>query len=118
MTRTTVRDDAPKKIVPSGYAAEQKIVPLGNKILVKRMDKEDRSKGGILLPDMAKEAPQIGQVIAVGPGKVNDAGVLVAMNVREQDQVMFSKYAGNEVEINQQRLLIMSEDDILAKIIE
>jgi chaperonin GroES len=87
-----------------------KIKPLGNRVLIKR-SKPATTKGGILLPESAKEKPKEGVIVAVGPGKLNDDGKLEAMNVKEGDRVLFSSYAGTEVE--EDELLIMSEDEIL-----
>lgn len=91
-----------------------KIRPLGNRVLIQR-SKAPTTKGGILLPDTAKEKPREGKVIAVGPGKMDDNGKHEAMNVKVGDQVLFGAYAGTEVKDAQQEeeLLILSEDDIL-----
>ena len=90
------------------------IQPLGNRVLVKRL-KATASKGGILLPETAKEKPKQGEVIAVGPGKMNDEGKVEAMHVRVGDTILFTTYAGTEVksEDADEEYLIMSEDDIL-----
>jgi len=93
------------------------IKPLGNRVLVKR-SKTSQSKGGILLPDSAKEKPREGEVIAVGPGRVNDEGKKESMHVKEGDRVLFSAYAGTEVKLSptasdNEELLIMSEEDLL-----
>jgi chaperonin GroES len=91
-----------------------KIKPLGDRILVLGVEKEKKTKGGILIPDTAKEKPQEGKVIAVGPGKVNENGARISPEVKKEDRVLFGKYAGNEIKIDGVKHLIMREDDILA----
>ncbi len=91
-----------------------KIKPLGDRILVLGVEKEKKTKGGILIPDTAKEKPQEGKVIAVGPGKVNEKGKRILLDVKKGDRVLFGKYAGNEIKIDGVEHLIMREDDILA----
>ena len=93
-----------------------KVVPLNDKIVVKRLEAEDKTAGGILLPDTAKEKPRQGKVVALGDGKLLDSGKRAAFQVKEGDRVLFSSYAGNEVQVNGEEYLIMSEDDILAVI--
>lgn len=90
-----------------------KIRPLNDRILVKRLEGEERTAGGIIIPDSAKEKPAEGEVVAVGPGKLNDAGERVAMDVAVGDRVLFSKYGGSEVKLDGEDFLIMREDDIL-----
>jgi chaperonin GroES len=91
-----------------------KIKPLGDRILVLGVEKEKKTKGGILIPDTAKEKPQEGKVIAVGPGKVNEKGERIPLDVKKGDRVLFGKYSGNEIKIDGVEHLIMREDDILA----
>ena len=93
-----------------------KIRPLNDRILVKRLEGEERTAGGIIIPDSAKEKPAEGEVVAVGPGKLNDAGERVAMDVAVGDRVLFSKYDGSEVKLDGEDFLIMREDDILGVI--
>jgi len=93
-----------------------KLRPLHDRILVKRLDEEQVTKGGIIIPDSAKERPIKGEVVAAGPGKTADDGKLIAMNVKVGDKVIFNKYAGTEVKIDGDEMLIMREDDILAVI--
>ena len=88
--------------------------PLGDRILVKRIEEEERTKGGIIIPDTAKEKPIQGKVIAVGKGKVADDGKVIPLEVKEGDTVLFGKYAGTEVKIDGEEHLIMREEDILA----
>jgi chaperonin GroES len=90
-----------------------KIRPLQDRIIVKRIEEEEKTKGGIIIPDSAKEKPIEGQVIAVGPGKLNDSGTKVAPEVKAGDRVLFGKYSGTEVKIDGVEHLIMREDDIL-----
>ena len=89
------------------------IRPLNDRILVKRLEEETQSAGGIIIPDSAKEKPAEGEIVAVGPGKMNDAGVRTAMDVKAGDRVLFSKYGGTDVKLDSQEYLIMREDDIL-----
>ena len=91
-----------------------KIKPLGDRILVLGVEEEKKTKGGILIPDTAKEKPQKGKVIAVGPGKVNEKGKRIPLDVKKGDRVLFGKYAVNEIKIDGVEHLIMREDDILA----
>ena len=93
-----------------------KIVPLGDKILVKRLEAAEVTKGGIVLPDAAKEKPKEGKVIAVGDGKLLDDGTRAKFQVKKNDHVLFTSYAGTEVKVGDEEYLIMSEDDVLAVI--
>ena len=88
--------------------------PLSDRIVVKAELAEETTASGIILPDTAKEKPQVGVVVAVGPGKVNDAGNLIKVNLKKGDKVLYGKYSGNEVTIDNDDLLIMRESDILA----
>ena len=90
-----------------------KFRPLHDRILVKRIDAEEKTAGGIIIPDTAKEKPQQGEVIAVGPGARNEAGQLVALDVKVGDRVLFGKWSGTEVKIDGEDLLIMKESDII-----
>jgi chaperonin GroES len=91
-----------------------KVVPLNDKIVVKRLEAEDRTSGGIYLPDTAKEKPRQGKVVALGEGKMMESGKRAAFQVKEGDRVLFTSYAGNEVTVDGQELLIMTEEDNLA----
>lgn len=93
-----------------------KIRPLQDRIIVKRLEEETKTKGGIIIPDSAKEKPIEGKVIAVGKGKIADDGKVIAVDVKVGDKVLFSKYGGTEVKIDGEELLIMREDDILGVI--
>ena len=94
-----------------------KIEPLGDRVVIKPTPKEEVSKGGIVLPDTAKEKPQEGKIIAVGPGRLTEEGNRVAMDVKKGDKVIYSKYAGTEFKLDNDELIIMREGDILAKTI-
>jgi chaperonin GroES len=91
-----------------------KIRPLHDRILVKRLEEEEKTKGGIIIPDSAKEKPQEGKVIAVGNGKVTEDGKTVSLEVQKGDRVLFSKYSGTEVNLEGEEHLIVREDDVLA----
>ncbi|HQO78134.1 MAG TPA: co-chaperone GroES [Thermodesulfobacteriota bacterium] len=90
-----------------------KIRPLQDRIIVKRVEAEEKTKGGIIIPDSAKEKPQEGIVTAAGPGKVANDGKKIALTVKEGSRILFSKYAGTEIKIDGEEHLIMREDDIL-----
>lgn len=93
-----------------------KVVPLNDKIVVKRLEAEEKTAGGIVLPDSAKEKPRQGKVLSLGDGKLLDSGKRASFQVQEGDRILFSSYAGNEVTVDGEEYLIMSEDDILAVI--
>jgi len=90
-----------------------KIRPLNDRLLVQRLEEEEKTAGGIIIPDSAKEKPAQGKVVAVGPGKTNDAGERVALQVKEGDVILFSKYGGTDVKLDGEDYLIMREDDVL-----
>jgi len=92
-----------------------KLQPLGDRVVVKPLPKEDVTKGGIVLPDTVKEKPQEGKVLAVGPGKLTDDGKRIAMDVKVGDVVIYAKYGGTEIKENGDELIILRESDILAK---
>jgi len=91
-----------------------KIRPLADRVVVQPMDAEEKQQGGIIIPDTAKEKPQQGKIVAVGPGKVSEAGQKVPMEVKVEDVVLYGKYSGTEVTVDDEDLLIMRESDILA----
>jgi chaperonin GroES len=91
-----------------------KVRPLHDRLIVKRIDEEEKTAGGIIIPDTAKEKPQEGRVIAVGPGKVNEDGKITPLDVSKGDRVLFSKYAGTEIQLEGVEHLIIREDDVLA----
>ena len=93
-----------------------KFRPLHDRVVVRRVDAEEKTKGGIIIPDTAKEKPQEGEVIAVGPGARDDSGKLVVVDVKAGDRVLFGKWSGSEVRIDGEDLLIMKESDIMGVI--
>ncbi len=95
-----------------------KLRPLADRVVIKRIEEEEVKKGGIIIPDTAKEKPQRGEVIAVGPGRLDEQGKRMPMEVKVGDKVLFSKYAGTEVKIGDEEYLVMREDDILCVIEE
>ncbi len=92
------------------------IKPLHDKVLIKRMGEEEKTKGGIIIPDTAKEKPQEGRIVAVGKGKLNDEGKVIPLDVKVNDRVLFGKYSGSEINIDGEEHLIMREEDILGVI--
>jgi chaperonin GroES len=92
-----------------------KLQPLADRVVVKPIQKEEVTKGGIYLPDTAKEKPQEGEVVAVGPGRVGEDGKRIAMDVKVGDKVIYSKYGGSEIKIDDVDMIILRESDILAK---
>jgi chaperonin GroES len=93
-----------------------KIRPLQDRVIVKRLEEEEKTKGGIIIPDTAKEKPQEGKVIAVGKGKVSEDGKVIPLDVKAGDRILFGKYAGTEIKIEGEEHLIMREEDILGVI--
>ncbi len=91
-----------------------KIRPLQDRVIVKRLEEEEKTKGGIIIPDTAKEKPQEGKVIAVGKGKITEDGKVIPLDVKVGDRILFGKYSGTEVKIEGEEHLIMRQDDILA----
>ena len=92
-----------------------KLQPLADRVVVKPIEREEVTKGGIVLPDTAKEKPQEGEVLAVGPGRLSDDGKRIAMDVKVGDTVIYAKYGGTEIKIDDEELIILRESDILAK---
>jgi chaperonin GroES len=92
-----------------------KLQPMGDRLVVKPMQSEEKTKSGIYLPDTAKEKPQEGKVIAVGPGRVTDEGKRIPMDVEVGDVIIYGKYSGSEIKVDEEELIIMRESDILAK---
>jgi chaperonin GroES len=90
-----------------------KVQPLRDRVLVKRIEEDQKTKGGIIIPDTAKEKPQMGEVIAAGSGKKTEEGKIIPLDVKKGDKVLFSKYSGNEIKLEGEELLIMKEEDIL-----
>lgn len=98
-------------------AKKFKVRPLHDRLIVKRLSEEEKTKGGIIIPDTAKEKPQEAQVIAVGNGKILENGKVVPLEVKEGDKVLFSKYSGTEIKLDGEEYLILREEDIQAIII-
>ena len=95
----------------------KKIQPLGDRVLIKALEAGEMVRGGIILPDTAKEKPQAGKIIAAGPGRTTDEGKRIAMDVKVGDKVIYAKYGGTEVKDGDEELLILRESDILAKVV-
>jgi chaperonin GroES len=93
-----------------------KIRPLHDRVILKRIEEEEKSKGGIIIPDTAKEKPQEGKVVAVGKGKINEDGEVTPLDIKVNDRVLFGKYAGSEINIDGEEHLILREEDILGVI--
>jgi chaperonin GroES len=96
--------------------AKTKFRPLHDRVVVRRLESEEKTKGGIIIPDSAKEKPQQGEIIAVGPGGRDEAGKLIPLDVKEGDKVLFGKWSGTEVKLDGEELLIMKESDIMGVI--
>jgi chaperonin GroES len=95
-----------------------KVRPLDDRVVVETLEADEKTPGGILLPDTAKQKPQRGRVLAVGPGKMKDSGERVALSVAKGDEVIFGRYAGSDVEVNNKEVKILREGDILAKVVK
>ena len=95
-----------------------KVKPLQDRIIVKRLEEEEKTKGGIIIPDAAKEKPQEGKVIAVGDGKTLDNGTKLKLSVKAGDKILFGKYSGTEIKIDGEEHLILREDDVLGIIVD
>jgi chaperonin GroES len=94
--------------------ASMKLTPLGDRVIVRLFEQQEQKKGGIIIPDTAKERPQEGEIVAVGPGRRNNQGQRIEMEVKKGDRVLFGKYAGNEISIADEKYMVMKEDDIWA----
>ena len=93
-----------------------KLKPLGDRLIVRALDEEEKTASGLVLPDTAKEKPQKGEVLAVGDGKIDDNGSRVPLDVAEGDTVLYSKYGGTEIKVDGEDLLVLRESDVLAKV--
>jgi len=102
------------RFIPGGFMAT-KIRPLHDRVIVKRIEEEEKTKGGLIIPDTAKEKPQEGKVVAVGPGKQDD-GKVIPLGVKAGDKILFGKYSGTEIKLDGEEHLILREDDILGVI--
>ncbi|MSQ23098.1 MAG: co-chaperone GroES [Chloroflexi bacterium] len=96
----------------------QSLTPLGDRVVVKPINKEEMTKSGIVLPDTAQEKPQEGEVLAVGPGRVLDNGQRIPMELKQGDRIVYAKYAGTEVKVEEDDLLVLAERDILAVLVK
>jgi chaperonin GroES len=96
-----------------GLEMAVKLTPLHDRILVRRVEQDETTRGGIVIPDTAKDKPQEGEVIAVGKGKINDEGKVLPLDVKEGDRILFAKYAGSEIKLDGEEFLIMREDEVL-----
>jgi chaperonin GroES len=103
----------PSKGAFTAIGGKMKVKPLNDRVLVLRTEEEEKTKGGIIIPDTAKEKPQEGKVVAVGPGKLSDKGERIPLDLKENDRVLFGKYAGSDIKIDGVEHLILREDDIL-----
>jgi len=103
-----------KTILKGEGGNSMKVKPLQDRVLIKRVEEESKTKGGIIIPDSAKEKPQEGLVVAVGPGKVTDNGTRVTPGVKAGDRILFGKYSGTDIKVDGVEHLILREDDILA----
>jgi len=92
------------------------VTPLHDRVLVRRLEEKETVKGGIIIPDSAKEKPQEGEVVAVGAGKLNDKGERIPLDVKVGDRILFGKYSGNDIKIDDEEFMILKEDEILAKL--
>jgi len=102
----------------AAIAEKTKLKPLGSRVVIKALEREEITKSGIVLPDTAKEKPQEGRVLAVGPGERDEDGKRIPVELKEGDRVLFQKYAGTEFKLDGEELLILSEKDVLATIAE
>lgn len=100
----------------SNLTSGSKLQPLGDRIVVKPTKRDEVTKSGIVLPDTAKEKPQEGEVVAVGPGKLTDDGKRLEMEIKKGDKILYAKYGGMEIKIDDEELLILRESDVLAKL--
>jgi chaperonin GroES len=110
----THRDPFNRRLTHMTTAAATKILPLADRIVVKPLEETEQKRGALYIPDTAKEKPQQGEVVAVGPGKVSDEGKRIAPEVKEGDRVLYGKYSGTEVNVGDEQYLILRETDVLA----
>jgi chaperonin GroES len=102
----------------TGQEAPVNLKPLGDRLIVQAVEEEETTASGIVLPDTAKEKPQKGKVLAAGPGKLDDEGQRIPLDVAEGDEVVYSKYGGTEIVVDGEDLLVLRESDVLAKVVE
>jgi chaperonin GroES len=96
---------------------DMKLKPLADRVIVRPIEEQEQKRGGIIIPDTAKEKPMEGEIMAVGPGKVNDDGKTMPLEVKVGDRILFGKYSGTEVEVDEEKLLVMRESDIYAIVV-
>jgi len=113
---TAAKKPAAKPATKNGSRSSTRLVPLHDRIVIRPVVQEEVLASGIVIPDTAKEKPQQGEVIAVGPGRLDDDGKRVPMEVRVGDRVLYAKYTGQEVKVDQEELIVLSEKDVLAKV--
>ena len=111
-----VTETKSKAATSKAKGGEAKIVPLADRLVVKNVQQEETLASGLVIPDTAKEKPQQAEVVAVGPGRVDDNGKRVPMEIKAGDIIVYAKYSGNDIKIGQEEYLILSEKDVLAKI--
>jgi chaperonin GroES len=116
VAKAATKKAAPRPAAKNGSKGGGKLVPLHDRIVIKPVVHEEVLASGIVIPDTAKEKPQQGHVIAVGPGKLDDNGKRIAMDVQKGDRVLYAKYTGQEIKIDQEELIVISEKDVLAKV--
>jgi chaperonin GroES len=111
-----VRECQASPVPPAEVSTHMKLKPLGDRLIVRAIEEEEKTSSGIVLPDTAKEKPQRGEVLAVGDGKIDDNGSRVPLDVAEGDTVLYSKYGGTEIKVDGEDLLVLRESDVLAKV--
>jgi chaperonin GroES len=116
VAKAPVKKAAPRPAAKNGSRSSSKLVPLHDRIVIQPVVQEEVLASGIVIPDTAKEKPQQGTVLAVGPGRLDDNGKRIAMDVQVGDRVLYAKYTGQEVKIDQEELIVISEKDVLAKV--
>ena len=116
MAKAAMKKAAPRPAAKNGSTGAGKLVPLHDRIVIRPVVQEEVLASGIVIPDTAKEKPQQGTVLAVGPGKLDDTGKRIPMDVQPGDRVLYAKYTGQEVKIDQEELIVISEKDVLAKV--
>ncbi len=115
-TKAAKKKVAPRPVSKNGSKSSTKLVPLHDRIVIRPVVQEEVLASGIVIPDTAKEKPQQGYAIAVGPGKLDDNGKRIAMDVQKGDRLLYAKYTGQEIKIDQEELIVISEKDVLAKV--
>ncbi len=104
------------KVKATATKSKMKLIPLGDRLVIKAVEQEEVLSSGIVIPDTAKEKPQQGEVIAAGPGRLDDDGKRIAMDVKAGDRVLYAKYSGQEIKIDREEYIVLSEKDVLCKV--